>query len=248
MAFGPAKSDVGFFGGLGLMGRAFLLALLSRLNRRAMVCGLHPFAICMVVSRRASCIPSQNEPHTIQGWSLSSITKLGSIAFQLSRFSRDVTILPSSSQMPEANLRVDNNPIVDPFLPKVEQLYAIHQRLCHLIMSGAYRRRVLAEGRAAVSQPPATMPLDDIWSPYMVGKTRNGIVGPLRNYRHHRLCMNCPVLAVDGCHMLYAHACGEDMISTILIGHNRVVDHRRICNEGQTPPLMLLCLRWNCGA
>ena len=29
MAFGPAKSDVGFFGGLGLMGRAFLLALLS---------------------------------------------------------------------------------------------------------------------------------------------------------------------------------------------------------------------------
>ena len=138
MAFGPAKSDVGFFGGLGLMGRAFLLALLSRLNRRAMVCGLHPFAICMVVSRRASCIPSQNEPHTIQGWSLSSITKLGSIAFQLSRFSRDVTILPSSSQMPEANLRVDNNPIVDPFLPKVEQLYAIHQRPCHWMISGAH--------------------------------------------------------------------------------------------------------------
>ena len=87
-----------------------------------MVRGLTPRAMCMVESRRASWMPSQNEPQTSHGWSLSSMTKLGSMAFQLSRFSREVTIQPSSFHILAPSERLLNRPMAEPFLPKVEQL------------------------------------------------------------------------------------------------------------------------------
>ena len=76
-------------------------------------------------------MPSQKEPHTSQGLSLSSMTKLGSMAFQLSPEvvpsafffqSWEVTMHPSSFHMPERSERLLSRPIAEPFLPKVEQL------------------------------------------------------------------------------------------------------------------------------
>ena len=93
---------------------------------------------CMVVSRGTIWMPSQKEPQTSHGRSLSSMTKLGSMAFQLSRFSREVTMHPSSCHIGNASERLLSSPIADPFLPNVEQLYAIHHRPCQWMTSGAH--------------------------------------------------------------------------------------------------------------
>ena len=67
-------------------------------------------------------MPSQNEPHSIQGWSLSSTTRQGSMAFQLSRLSRDATMQPLSLHTLPCSERVQSSPMADVFLPNVEQL------------------------------------------------------------------------------------------------------------------------------
>ena len=128
MALVPACADVGLGSAVVVPGAW----------RRAMVRGFSPLAICMVVSSLANCIPSQNEPHTSHGVSVSSITKFGSMAFQLSRFSRDVTMQPSSFHIGDESLLAESSPMADPFLPNVEQLYASHHFPCHLMMSGAH--------------------------------------------------------------------------------------------------------------
>ena len=90
-------------------------------------------AMCIVVSSGASCMPSQKEPHTSQGISLSSMTKFGSMAFQLSVVTRHLpvgTLLPvvraemqpSSFHISDRSERVLSRPMAEPFLPKVEQL------------------------------------------------------------------------------------------------------------------------------
>src|SRR5574344_1166100 len=109
-------------------------SMVSTCFRLAIVFILCPLAMCIVVSSFTSWMPSQNEPNVIQGSPLSSITKLGSIAFQLSRPSREHTIAPSSFQVSSASSdRADISPIADVFLPNVEQLYAIHHLSLYLI-------------------------------------------------------------------------------------------------------------------
>ena len=71
----------------------------------------------------------------------------------------------------------------------------------------------------------------------MVAEAWYGITGPLGNDRHHRFRQYRPVLAILRGHLLDAHACGKDMIDAVLIGHNRVMNHRRISREGH-------CLSW----
>ena len=44
------------------------------------------------------------------------------MAFQLSRFSREVTMQPSSFHIFAASERLLSRPMAEPFLPKVEQL------------------------------------------------------------------------------------------------------------------------------
>ena len=60
----------------------------------------------------------------------------------------------------------------------------------------AYRRCVLAEGRAAVRQPPAAMPADDVGSPHMVLESRNSLMCPLGNLRHHTIGKEAPRLPI----------------------------------------------------
>ena len=88
-------------------------------------------AMCIVVSSGASCMPSQKEPHTSQGRSSSSMTKFGSMAFQLSPVicpslpffqSCEQTMQPSSFHISDRSERVLSRPMAEPFLPKVEQL------------------------------------------------------------------------------------------------------------------------------
>ena len=112
MALVPAYFEVG----LGAWFRS------AGLYRRAMVRGFSPLAMCIVVSRRTIWMPSQKEPQVIQGWSFPSMTKLGSMAFHWSRFSREATMHPSSFQMGRASERVLSSPMAEPFLPNVEQL------------------------------------------------------------------------------------------------------------------------------
>ena len=128
MALGPACLDVGFTWSVFLFGS----------RRRAMVRGCSPLAICMVVSSCASWMPSQNDPHTSHGVSLSSIMKLGSMAFQLLRFDLEAMMQPSSFHIVLPRWLVLSRPMAEPFLPKVEQLYAIHHLLCQCMMSGAH--------------------------------------------------------------------------------------------------------------
>lgn len=120
--------------------------LAPSVTRRAMVRGCSPEAMCMVESRRTSCIPSQKDPNVSHGVPSSPMMKLGSMAFQLflppfehirgpsSRHS--IMLRPSADS--GRRLSVETSPIADVFFPKVEQLYAIHQRSRHLMMSGAH--------------------------------------------------------------------------------------------------------------
>ena len=59
----------------------------------------------------------------------------------------------------------------------------------------------------------------------MEAEARHGVHRPLGDDVHHGLCLHRPGLAVLGGHVLYAHACGKDMIGAVLVGHHRIVHH-----------------------
>ena len=95
-------------------------------------------------------------------------------------------------------------------------------------------RTVLTEGRTTISHPPTSVPLDYIRSPHMVSESRHRITCPLRHHRHHGLRQYRPCLTVLGGHLLDAHPRAEQVVSTVLIRHHRVVRHWRLRLESRT--------------
>src|SRR5574344_771550 len=94
--------------------------------------------MCIVLSNFIICIPLQKEPNVSHGVSLSSIMKLGSMAFQSLRFSREDMMQPLSVHgFLSSRLLLLSNPIAELLRPNVEHENAMYQRLCHRIMSGA---------------------------------------------------------------------------------------------------------------
>ena len=91
---------------------------------------------------------------------------------------------------------------------------------------------VLAERRAAVGQPPAVVPADDVGRPDMVAETGNGVLRPRGNVLDEGCGLYHPRAAVFRRGPLQAHAGGQQVVGALLVGHDRVMDHHRVCDEG----------------
>ena len=112
-------------------------------------------------------------------------------------------------------------------------------------------RTVLAEGGAAVGQPPAPVPFDDIGCPHVTAEAWHRVRRPAGYDGHHGLRQHCPRLAVFRGHLLDAHACGKDVIRITVLSHHRVVHHGRLGGEclaleAAARPLCVGCLENGC--
>ena len=138
---------------------------------------------------------------------------------------------------------IDGVPVVALLLGSHDAALIIPQTRCQ--GAGAQKtdgRAVASEGGTAISEPPATVPPDDVRGPDMGAEARHGVVGPFGDDRHHRLRMHRPLLAVLRSHVLDTHAGGKDMPGAVFESHHRVVHHGRRRGEGLSRKAMPLPL------
>jgi hypothetical protein len=76
------------------------------------------------------------------------------------------------------------------------------------------------------------VPADDVGCPHMVSETGYRVLRPVRNLFYERSGLNDPCFSVFRRGPLYAHTCGEQVIGTMLISHDRVMCCHRISGEG----------------
>ena len=102
-------------------------------------------------------------------------------------------------------------------------------------------RRVLAERRAGVGQPPQAVLADDVGCPDVTPESGHGVARPCRYLLHKGGRLNGPRPAVAARCPLQTMSGRQQVVRTVLIGHDGVVHHDSVRRECLTGPVPVLC-------